>query len=173
MKRLGLLRHAKSDWSDSDLRDYDRDLNARGCRGARIMGRHIREHGTAWDMVVASPAQRVRTTLQHALPDVPVVWDRRLYLASADTIVEVLHEAEGDTVLLAGHNPGMGNIILDLVAPDAENAMFDEAVVKFPTAAFAVLELDIEHWGDLARHSGRLVHFKRPRDLDPDLGPEY
>ena len=51
--------------------------------------------------------------------------------------------------------------------------IFDEAKVKFPTAAFAVFELDIDDWADIKDGCGRLVHFARPRDLDPDLGPEY
>ena len=173
MKTLGLLRHAKSDWSDSELRDFDRDLNERGCKGARVMGRHIRQHGQDWDTIFASPAMRVKTTLGQALPDADISWDRRLYLASSETLGDILREASGEAVLLVGHNPGLGDLILDLVAPDAENALFDEATVKFPTAAFAVLELDVDDWNDVAGHCGKLVHFKRPRDLDPDLGPEF
>ena len=173
MKILGLLRHAKSDWGQSDKRDFDRGLNARGRRGAKLMGDHIRDHGISWDCVIASPAERVKLTLAEALPDAEVEWDRRLYLASADTIIDSLHEVEGDAVLVAGHNPGLGDMILELVAPDAENDLFDEAKVKFPTAAFAVFELDIEDWADLKPECGKLVHFARPRDLDAELGPEY
>lgn len=172
MKILGLMRHAKSDWSDGDTRDFDRGLNARGCRGARLMGRHIRKQGIAWDVLIASPAQRVRTTLTEALPELEPEWDRRLYLAGTDTITEVLHEATGDAVLIAGHNPGLGDMVLELVAPDRENALFDEAKVKFPTASFAMFELDIDDWADLGPECGTLVHFTRPRDLDPELGPE-
>lgn len=50
--------------------------------------------------------------------------------------------------------------------------MFDAAKVKFPTAAFAVLELEIDDWAEIRPECGTLVHFKRPRDLDPELGPE-
>ena len=66
MKILGLLRHAKSDWGQSDKRDFDRGLNQRGCKGAELIGRHIRDHGVKWDKLVASPAQRVKTTLEQA-----------------------------------------------------------------------------------------------------------
>ena len=172
MKTLGLLRHAKSDWGQSDKRDFDRGLNARGRRGAALMGAHVREHGVAWDRLIASPARRVQLTLESAAIDPAPEWDERLYLASTDTIYEVLREASGAAVLLAGHNPGLGDMILDLVAPFRENALFDEAKVKFPTAAFAVLELAIDDWTDLRPECGALVHFKRPRDLDPELGPE-
>ena len=172
MKTLGLLRHAKSDWGPSDKRDFDRGLNARGRRGAALMGAHVREHGITWNRLIASPARRVLLTLESASIGLAPQWDERLYLAATDTVYSVLHEASGDAVLIAGHNPGLGDMVLDLVAPSRENALFDEAKVKFPTAAFAVLELAIDDWADLRPECGALVHFKRPRDLDPDLGPE-
>jgi phosphohistidine phosphatase len=174
VKRLGLLRHAKSDWDDVGKRDFDRGLNARGRRGARLIGRHMVEHGVEWDLLLASSAERVRQTLAAALPDAEPRWDERLYLASAETILDVIRENAGDAdaVLVAGHNPGLQEVLFALVPPSAENRMFDEAATKYPTATFAVFELDIDDWADLAPGCGRLVHFKRPRDLDPALGPE-
>ena len=175
MKILGLLRHAKSDWGASDKRDFDRGLNARGRKGARVIGEHIRSHGIRWDRLVASPAERVKLTLGEALPELDPQWDERLYLAGTDTIMEVIREAGGDadSLLLSGHNPGLGDMLFELVAPKNENALYDEAKVKFPTAAYAVFELDIEEWSELRDGCGVLAHFARPRDLDPELGPEY
>lgn len=174
MKTLGLLRHAKSDWDDLAKRDFDRSLNDRGRRGARLIGRHIRAHGIRWDRVLASPAERVKRTLDAALPDIAPLWDERLYLASAETILDTVREGAGDaaTVLVTGHNPGLQEVLFALVPPEAEDALFDEAARKFPTAAYAVFEIDIDDWADLAEGSARLVHFTRPRDLDPALGPE-
>jgi len=178
MKILGLLRHAKSDWDDTSQRDFDRGLNARGRKGAELIGDHIRGHGIKWDRLIASPAVRVKLTLEGALPDVTPIYDQRLYLASFDTIVETIEAHAGSgadearTVLISGHNPGLQDVLLELVAPGKENDLFREAVVKFPTAAYVVLECDIEHWADLKRYCAKLVHFARPRDLDPELGPE-
>ena len=120
MKKLGLFRHAKSDWGASDKRDFDRGLNERGCRGAKLMGGHIRDHGIAWNKVLASPAERVRITLAEADLGLEAEWDKQLYLASSDTMLDVLRERGGnaDAVLVAGHNPGLGDMILELVAPD-------------------------------------------------------
>lgn len=155
------------------MRDFDRGLNDRGRRGAALIGAHIRDHGVKWDALVASPAARVKQTLEAALPGLEPAFDKRLYLADADTLLDVAREAgEAKAVLLAGHNPGLQDVLFALVAPSAENDLFDEATVKFPTASFAVLELAIDSWGALARESGKLVHFARPRDLDPALGPE-
>jgi len=174
MKLLGLLRHAKSDWDDLGLRDFDRGLNARGRKGAALMGEHIREHGVKWEQVVASPAERVRRTLEAAKLDGAVVWQDKAYLASSATLIDLLRMVEGDpfSILLSGHNPGLQELIFDLVPPEAENALFDEAAAKLPTATYAVLELEIDDWAELAPNCGRLVHLARPRDLDPELGPE-
>ena len=175
MKRLGLLRHAKSDWGESDKRDFDRGLNDRGRRGAKVIGSHISGRDIAWDCVLASPAERVMRTLEHGLPQLAPKWDRRLYLASVETIIDVLRELDDahETVLVAGHNPGLGDMVLELVQPRNENAHFAAASSKFPTAAFALFDLDVESWAKVRNGCGTLTHFKRPRDLDAELGPEY
>lgn len=178
MKILGLLRHAKSDWDDTNQRDFDRGLNARGRKGAGLIGDHIRDHGVVWDKLIASPAVRVKLTLEGALPEMTPIYDQRLYLASFDTIVETIEAHAGSgadeatAILISGHNPGLQDVLLELVAPGKENALFREAVVKFPTAAYAVLECEIAHWSELKRYCAELAHFARPRDLDPALGPE-
>lgn len=174
MKTLGVLRHAKSDWDDVSLRDFDRGLNRRGRRGAALMGRHIREHGIAWDMILASPAERVRLTLEASGLEQAVTWDQRAYLADSATLLSLLAQHGGDAgaVLIAGHNPGLQELICALVAPENENALFAQVAEKYPTAAFAVLALDIARWEDCAPGRGRLLHLARPRDLDPELGPK-
>lgn len=174
MKRLGLLRHAKSDWDDISLRDFDRGLNTRGRKGAALMGEHIRQSGVKWDLVLASPAERVRRTLEASGMDLPTRFEEEAYLADAGTLLALLRTVGDDqgSVLLAAHNPGLQELALEIVPADAETALFDEVMQKYPTAAYAVFELDIESWADLAPGCGRLVHFARPRDLDPALGPE-
>ena len=174
MKHLGLLRHAKSDWGESDRRDFDRGLNDRGRRGGRLIGEHIRARAIQWQKIVASSAERVQRTLEQAMPGTDVVFDERLYLASVETIREVIGETSDavDALLIAGHNPGLQDMVLTFVAPDEEDALFNEAKVKFPTASFAVIEFPIDSWAALTSESGKLLHFARPRDLDPALGPE-
>lgn len=178
MKTLGIFRHAKSDWNDARLRDFDRPLNERGRRGAATMGRHIREHAIQWKRVLASPAVRVTQTIDLATEAAgsapPVTWDRRIYLANSATLIDVLREQPGDpeTIMLIGHNPGLEDLIFDLVPDDGRSPLRDIVEEKFPTAAYAVLELDIENWAEIAENCARLVHLVRPRDLDPELGPD-
>jgi phosphohistidine phosphatase len=171
---LGLLRHAKSDTDDLSLRDFDRGLNERGRRGAAMIGDNIRQHGVPWDLLLASPAERVRRTLDATGLQLPTRWEERVYLADSDTLIELLRGIAGDpaAVLMAGHNPGLQQLIFDLVAPEHENALFDEVAEKYPTGTFAVLELAIDRWADCAPGCGKLIHLARPRDLDPELGPE-
>jgi phosphohistidine phosphatase len=178
VKLLGLFRHAKSDWQDPRSRDFDRPLNKRGRKGAEIMGRHIRDHGIRWERTIASPAIRCAETVEIAAEaagrPVAAMWDRRIYLASSATLLDLLREQEGDpkSILMVGHNPGLEDLIFDLVPDDGSSPLRDAVEIKFPTATYAVLELDIERWAELADKAGKLVHLTRPRDLDPALGPE-
>ena len=178
MKTLGIWRHAKSDWNDRSARDFDRPLNKRGQKGAAIMGRHISALPLYWERIIASPAVRVAQTIelgaQAAGINPQVRWDRRIYLASSATLIDLLREQEGDpaTILMVGHNPGLEDLIFDLVPNDGSNPLRDIVEEKFPTAAFAQLEMDIESWADVEEGTARLVSLTRPRDLDAELGPE-
>ncbi len=176
MKTLTLLRHAKSDWSDTVTRDVDRPLNGRGERAAQTMGAWTAQQALVFDRVLASPAARVVDTLTHfraACPACPEpIWDRRLYLAAAPTLIDIIQEtpSEIESLILVGHNPGLEELILDLVPDDGLSALRDSVEEKFPTAALAVLECDITDWRAIAP-GVRLSRFVRPRDLDPALGP--
>lgn len=174
MKTLTLLRHAKSDWDDPALRDFDRPLNAKGARAAVTMGRHMRALGLTFDHVLASPAARVEQTLAqvaggYGAPLNPQ-WDRRIYLASASTLLELLQALpEGaERVLLVGHNPGLEELVLLLVP---EGPIRNQVEIKFPTATLAEIGI-AGSWADVAQGGGTLLRFLRPRDLDPALGPD-
>ncbi|WP_414900567.1 SixA phosphatase family protein [Sphingomonas flavalba] len=177
MKTLTLLRHAKSQWDDTVPRDFDRPLNAKGARAARTVGRHMREAGMAFDRVIASPAVRVVQTLDGVWdglgrPMTPV-WDKRIYLASAATLCDLVRETADDvgSLLLAGHNPGLEDLVLLLVPDRPEDRLRDDVEEKFPTASLAELQFAVDRWADIDAGGGVLARFVRPRDLDPALGP--
>jgi len=178
MKTLTLLRHAKSGWDDPVARDFDRPLNPRGRRGARLMGQHMRDLGLRYDLVIASPALRVVETLDEVWEgygrSVHAELDKRVYLASAATLLDVVQDVpdDADTILVSGHNPGMEDLVLLLVPDRADDEARDRVEEKFPTAALAEIVFDVDHWADVKAGSGRLARFIRPRDLDPALGPE-
>ena len=177
MKTLTLLRHAKSGWSDPVTRDFDRSLNPKGRRAAAMIGRHLRSLDVAFDHVVASPAIRVVETLGEVATGygraLDAVWDRRIYLASSVTLLDIVRElpAAADRVLFVGHNPGLEDLVLQLV-PGTDGALRDAVEAKYPTASIAELGLAIDDWAQAAPAGATLERFIRPRDLDPRLGPD-
>jgi len=177
MKTLTLLRHAKSSWDDPVARDFDRPLNGRGQRAALTVGRYLRGEGMTFDHVVASPAVRIVETVEQVEAgygsDLAPAWDRRVYLASAGSLLDIVHElpAQAQTALLIGHNPGLEDLILTLIPDRTGDALRDSVEEKFPTAALAEMTFDVADWSAIRAGSGMLIRFTRPRDLDPALGP--
>lgn len=151
MKRLYLLRHAKSSWDDESLPDHDRPLSGRGRRAADAIGRHLRDEGIAPELVLCSSAARTRETLARIGLDGEI--ERALYGAGASELLARLRELPPsvESVLMIGHNPGMHDLALALTGEPSD---------KYPTGALATIELD-----DWTARSGRLIAFVRPREL--------
>lgn len=175
LKTLTLLRHAKSAWDDPIERDFDRPLNGRGRRAAARIGQWLREHDASFDAVVASPALRVRQTID-GIQDgfgraLTPSFDSRIYMASTATLLELVQGFEAASrALLIGHNPGLEDLLL-LLTPPAD-PLRAEAEVKYPTGTLAVLDLSVDRWRDVTESSAMLRDFVRPRDLDATLGPD-
>lgn len=178
MKRLTLLRHAKSGWDDPVARDFDRPLNERGKRASETVGRWLRDQKIGFDHIAASPAVRVVETLDHVAiglgETIAPVWDKRAYLASSSSLLDIVHEAPDacERMLLVGHNPGLEDLILSLVPDQTGDDARDAVEEKYPTASLVEIDFDVAHWSEIKPGTGKLVYFKRPRDLDPALGPE-
>ena len=174
MRRLLLLRHAKSSWDQSDLEDVSRPLAARGRRAAPLIGRHISARALIPDLVLCSSAERARQTLELVRAE----WDaafssaakvdmrKALYLATPGDMLEMLRRLNDriKTVLLIGHNPGMAMLAERLAARGDPRGM-KAMTKKFPTAALAVLDFDIKTWRLLDHGQGELQSFVRPKDL--------
>ena len=177
MKTLTLLRHAKSSWDSPSASDFDRPLNKRGHRAARTIGRALKAQGLDFDAVIASPAARVVETVAHVEEGygspIRPHYDPRVYLASAATLLKLVREADdgAERLLLVGHNPGLEALAM-LLTRDDGNDLRAEMAAKYPTATVAEIALPIDHWRDAAAGEGELARFIRPRDLDPELGPE-
>jgi len=171
MKRLILLRHAKSSWDDSRLEDFDRPLAARGKRAADAMAEYLAGEGLVPDLVLCSAARRTVATWKRLAPKlggtVAVRIEPALYLADAHTLLDRVRSApaEASRVLLIGHNPGMHALARFLSGAGDEDALARLAA-KFPTAALAVIDFDAAQWAGLGRHKGRLERFVTPKELD-------
>lgn len=170
LKRLYLLRHAKSDWNDSSLSDIERPLAPRGVAAAPKVAEAMQSEGLLPDLVICSPARRTRETwdlIGSYLDSEPASQvDERLYLASPGELISVIQELPDDlgSVMLIGHNPGMESITMGL-SGSGQQPDLDLALTKFPTGALAVIDLDVERWSDISGGSGSLRRFIRPRDL--------
>jgi len=178
MKTLTLLRHAKSGWNDPVARDFDRPLNAKGRRAAQRIGAYLREQHLRFDHVAASPAVRVVETLEQLAEGsgaaINPAWDKRIYLASAMSLLDVIQESDDayDDLLLVGHNPGLEDLVLMLVPDQTGCDAREQVEEKFPTASIAQITFPVDRWEDVRANSGELARFVRPRDLDPALGPD-
>jgi phosphohistidine phosphatase SixA len=119
---LTLFRHAKSSWDDTVPRDFDRPLNKRGEKAAVTMGVWVKRNGLTFDHVVASPAVRVIETIDQFVKGtsgrMEPNWDRRIYLASSATLMDVLRDQsdEHKNLLMVGHNPGLEDLVFDMTA---------------------------------------------------------
>lgn len=171
MKRLLLLRHAKAGWDNPAMRDFDRSLTDEGQRAASRMGRLFKEERLDPGLVIASPSARTRQTVEgfargFGQPLTPV-WDERIYMATMDTLLELIHglDEASDQVMLVGHNPGLEDLALAL-AGSGDKADLAALAHKFPTAALAVLGFEGDHWRAINRGEGTLERFTRPRQLD-------
>ncbi|CAO4153708.1 SixA phosphatase family protein [Methylorubrum aminovorans] len=172
MRRLLLLRHAKSAYPQ-EVGDIDRPLNPRGREAAPLMGAYIARESLAPDHVMVSPARRTQETweaVRGELPETPMETVTSIYEAPASRILDAIRSApaEAQTLLVIGHNPGLGDLALRLVG-EGPKELRNDLREKFPTAALAVLEFDAVGWEDIAPGTGRLLRFVRPRQLAAEM----
>lgn len=150
--------------------DHDRPLNARGRRAAPIIGEWLKHRKYKPDTVLCSSSVRTRQTVEgvrKVMPDLPeAVVEPGLYHASPDLMRVRLRELPADcsTVLLVGHQPGIG-ALTRMLADGTEKRRCRRAYEHFPTAAAAVLQLELDAWSDLDYHTARFVDFAKPREL--------
>lgn len=161
MKRLILMRHAKSDWSATGD-DHERPLNARGKASAQAMGQWLKKLGWQPDEILCSSATRTRQTLDLlGLGQTPTHFERALYLAEAEEIMDALRTAKGDTVLLLGHNHGIAECAHSIVTDWPDHPRFGD----YPTCATSLITADIDTWPDLTTGIGTCVEFAIPREV--------
>lgn len=169
MRRLILLRHAKSDRPPGVV-DLDRPLNPRGQRTAPQIGEYLAAEGLRPDAVVVSPSLRTRQTweaVQAALkgPEPEIV--EAIYEAPETALLSVV-QATADSatsLLMIGHNPGLQDLALRL-AGSGDRTGRKRLTVEFPTAAVAVIDFDVESWRSVTAGTGNLERFIAPRDVE-------
>ncbi|WP_334174184.1 histidine phosphatase family protein [Pseudoxanthobacter sp.] len=171
MPRLLLLRHAKSSWDVPGLGDHDRPLNSRGRHAAPLMGRHIAAHALLPERVICSTARRTRETLAGLLPhfdrEMDIRLSRALYDSGSADYIDVIRASGGKArvLLIIGHNPALQDTAVDLVGA-GNPALIETVATHYPTASLAVIDFPQKTWAEIAPHSGRIVAFFQPRELE-------
>lgn len=160
MKKLYLVRHAKSSWKDRSLSDQQRPLNQRGLKNAPEMGRRLAKAGVTIDQIISSPANRAFTTASILARKIGYEEDRiqindDLYFNGLSSMLGIIqHTKPGlQNLMLVGHNPDMSSMI---------NSLCNDQVDNVPTCAIAVIEFD-SNWSKVIYHSGNLVSYDYPR----------
>lgn len=163
LRELIIWRHAKSDWSDESLADFDRPLSERGRRNANKMAAWLEAQQVQPDVILCSTARRAQQTLNRLCKDCDMQVHNldSLYLADLPTLLNELAKVEGERIMLIGHNPGLENLVDYLHARPADNS---GQVKSLSTAAVAQFIMPPD-WTHLEPGDGKLVSITRPKDL--------
>jgi len=170
MKTVILMRHAKSSWSDPELDDHDRPLSKRGRKSAPVMAKWLAEQGLLPDRILSSSSRRTQETVERMREEVPALPEAELsealYHASPDVILAELQKLPGDCerALVLGHEPTMSSALLLLDSSATAPGLY-RAYEHYPTAAIAVIEADVDDWGEVEAGTARFTLFAVPREL--------
>jgi phosphohistidine phosphatase len=162
MKTLLLIRHAKSNWNDPDMDDFDRPLNKRGKQNAPEMASRLLMRGVVPELIIASPAKRARTTAkimakEWKYPKQAILLEDELYLCYASTFLKVITKIDDDfeAVAIFAHNPGI---------TDFANYLTQEIRIdNVPTTGIFAVQADTNSWKDFDRAPKKFLFFDYPK----------
>lgn len=161
MKRIHIIRHAKSDWAKEELKDFDRPLNDRGKRNAPMMAKRLLSREARPDFVVCSPARRTRETCQYFLMEFPlaetkITYEESIYEASLSALLNAIEKipSTSNEAFFIGHNYGVSQLVEYLT----------EEQVAMPTCAIASIDLYIDDWNQITANCGKLIHYDYPKN---------
>jgi phosphohistidine phosphatase len=167
MRRLMLLRHAKTERAEPGESDRDRKLMKRGREDAPVLGAYMAHHGLVPDLALVSPAARAQETwmlLATAFAKTPRMQiDDRIYNSSPRNLLQVIAEPrKARRLLVVGHNPSLHEFALQLIAAGNIEAR-EQLREKLPTSGLVVMDLPIDDWALVHPHAARLERFVTPR----------
>jgi phosphohistidine phosphatase len=163
MKNLFLVRHAKSDWSISGQKDFDRELNGRGRSDAPKMGRKLYEMEAKPDIIISSPAARAKFTAELISEQLKfdtnkIIFNEDIYEASVRTLLGVINGIEDkyNSVMLFGHNPGLTYLA---------EALTKKEIGNIPTCGIVHIEFSVDSWKEVSGGTGDLKFFIYPKKV--------
>lgn len=165
MKKLYIVRHAKSSWKNY-TDDFERKLKAKGELHAPVIAEKMNSRGAKIESVISSSAKRAKKTAKLMAPVLGIETDLiafhpELYLASKKTIMHVISQTDDhvNELMLVGHNPGVTDLVNHLAKENFENV---------PTCGVACVLLDITSWSEISK-KGTLGFFIYPKLFKPFL----
>lgn len=170
MKTLFLLRHAKSDQSVTGD-DHDRPLNKRGEKSCIIIGQYMNKKTYYPQLILSSDARRTQQTTSGVVEQLDsspsVEFSPKLYLASSNDILKIVHQTNDhfNSMMIVAHNPGISQIGSDLLK-QGDPYLMTKAQAGFVTASLACYQFGVESWGLIENHSGSLIDFVSPKEID-------
>jgi phosphohistidine phosphatase len=161
MKKLFLVRHAKSSWDYNELTDFERPLNKRGRRDAPFMAKLLSKQGVSPEVIISSPANRAITTaryfcdlLNYSFQN--IVLEPKLYEASGEEILDVVFNIKDsvNNIMLFSHNPGLTDLADNLSAKPIDN---------IPTCGIVAFSFNIQSWEKINNNNSEMVFFEYPK----------
>lgn len=169
MKTILILRHAKSDWGNPGLVDFDRPLAKRGLNDAPRIGDLLAQFEAVPDLILASPARRAKQTAELVAEACgykkSIRWEESFYGASSDDLIDTLRSLPDrvERVMLVGHNPTMEETVAALLAGDEADGWGVGLSIRMPTAALVCLDVDLVDWAMLEPGEATLRWFVIPK----------
>ncbi len=160
MKTVFFARHAKSNWGEAGVSDFDRPINSQGEVDAPVMAKRLHKKHFIPEIIISSDAHRALQTANEykkvLVPEQNVLKKSSLYNAMPADIAQVLNQQKASlsSIMIVGHNPGMSEI----VSIYAKNS----GPVDMPACGVAVVQFDVESWGDIKPATGKLLALEYP-----------
>lgn len=163
MKQLILVRHAKSDWGDPSLNDFDRPLNGRGEQDAPVMAQRLLDSKVKIDTFISSPAKRARKTARifvkaYKVKKEDMIFHDELYGASENVFWDVIAKADNkaDSIAIFSHNPGI---------TDFANLLTSTRIDNIPTCGIFAVKADCKKWKDFGEAEKEFWFFDYPKNV--------
>lgn len=161
MKQLLLVRHAKSDWEDYNIKDFDRPLGSRGFLNAPEMGRRLKSKNSLPAAIVSSPALRAITTAKLIAGEInfdpkQIIQNPNIYEASEQALLNIVNKFDSNVnfIALFGHNPGITNFA---------NYLADANIYNMPTCGMVLINFDTNDWLTITGGTGQVLWYDYPK----------
>lgn len=160
MRELILIRHAKSDWSNPLLDDFERPLNKRGSKNVPFMAKILKKEIQKPDLIISSPSFRTKLTLEYFLKEFEykgeVIFEKSIYEAPYLNLLKVIKNIDDKykTIFLIGHNPGLNDLANFLLGSFEDN---------IPTSGVLKIDFNTNSWKNISKDSSKLIFFKYPK----------